>query len=266
MRNIFGAELAATRCELSARLLPRQGVRTCTSQRGQVMIGKINIILICLIVVILIGLISKDESSPALTAHVMRVESQIDKVPPAASDPVREIEPVKPFYPSTDAAPMSASKPAFVPQKNAQASIAKPGKKNHAGNETVAQTQVISAPNTEVAESSMNHEPAPAEVMVSKEPTRKVLVFNIWSVSELRLRTAYASYLNDSAIPAMQLEARKKEYLSFVSHRTKKCGELDNRFASNINTVEKLTINKSDVEVLECHANENNLELNKLNA
>ena len=232
---------------------------TSTRQAGEMVIGKINLILIGLIVVILFGLISKEDSSPALATAPMRIQSQGEATEsaPASSAPtvVAEAPPAVTEPAQTVAPP---SKPEHKPVKRSK----KPG----APEETWTGTAAAPASGTTpVTETQPHASSSSAEVGVSKEAARKMIVFNIWSVSELRLRTAYARYLNDSAVPATQLDIRKKEYLNFVSHRSKHCGELDNKFPSNINTVEKLTITKSEVLILECHAAENNIELDKLN-
>lgn len=229
---------------------------TSTRQAGEMVIGKINLILIGLIVVILFGLISKEDNSPVLATAPMRIQSQevATESAPASSAPTvaaeaqlvvteptqKESSPAKPVH-----KPVKRSKKAGVPEDTWTGTAAAPA----SGSAAVADAQTHGA----------------AEVAAAKEASRKMIVFNIWSVSELRLRTAYARYLNDSAVPATQLDIRKKEYLNFVSHRSKHCGELDNKFPSNINTVEKLTITKSEVLILECHAAENNIELDKLN-
>lgn len=260
MRNIFGAKATASSGDPVACLCLRAA--SCAPekwQRGEMVIGKINVILIGLIVVILIGLISKDEINSPLTPHVMRIQSQVEVPPPAESTPAADDAQNPSFYhPSQEqAAPVA-------PLKTELKGSGKRAKKAAIPSDPPIHLSQTSNASGGRIEPPANHDVAAEEVATPKEPAKKILVFNIWSVSELRLRTAYASYLNDSAIPAAQLEARKKEYLNFVSHRTKKCGELDNKFASNINTVEKLTINKGEVEVLECHANENNAELDKL--
>lgn len=225
---------------------------TSTRQAGEMVIGKINLILIGLIVVILFGLISKEDGSPALANAPMRIQSQgvATESAPASSQPtvVAEVPPAVTEPAQTVAPP---SKPA------------KRSKKTGVPEDTWTGTAAAPASGSVAAADAQTH--GAADTAAAKEASRKMIVFNIWSVSELRLRTAYMRYLNDSAVPATQLEARKKEYLNFVSHRSKHCGELDNKFPSNINTVEKLTITKNEVMILECHAAENNIELDKLN-
>lgn len=106
-------------------------------------------------------------------------------------------------------------------------------------------------------------EPAPVEDL---RPIRSIsttqITFSLWSVSELRLRRAYTNLLNNGSASA---EARKKEYLHFVSSRAKKCGELNPEFEKNINAIEKIKFKDNDSKVLECHASENTSEYNRLN-
>lgn len=235
-------------------------------QRGQMLIGKINVILIGLIVVILLGLIAKEDASPSLNESTMRIQAQVSPEP-ALPETVKEES--RPDVPATATTEASENEKEHTQTSGTHAkSRAKVARTHDKTDEVVREervtTSVMPPAHAHVSDAQSAHDSTASESTSGKEPSRKLIVFNIWSVSELRLRTAYAAYLNDSAVPATQLEVRKKEYLNFVSHRTKKCGELDSKFASNINTVEKLTISKSEAEILECHAAENNAQLDKL--
>lgn len=227
------------------------------SQRvqGAVAIGKINLILIGLIVVILFVLISKEDAGSGLPNQAARIQTQIVT---AAAPEVTTETPVSAVPP--EVTPM-AEQPVAAPPTLPKASSKKPKKVEVTAPVTDSGPVVqVHTSQVQTAQAQPVIEPTPP-----KDASTKMLVFNIWSVSELRLRSAYTTLMNDSAIPAAQLEARKKDYLSFVTQRTRKCGDLDNKFAGNINTVEKLSFNKGDVDMLECHAAENNTELDKLN-
>lgn len=223
-------------------------------QRGAADIGKVNMILIGLLVVILFGLLTKEEGSASFSNQATRAQTQMvaEATPAAAVETAVLAEeeravayetPPEPSKPEPKVAPKKAKKMIVAEQASAA---------GHAPAPVVEHT--VTPLQTVIDESAQ------------KNPSTKILVFNIWSVSELRLRSTYATFMNDSDVPAPQLESRKKDYLSFVNRRTRKCGELDNKFASNINSVEKLSFSKGDVETLECHAEENNAELDKLNA
>jgi hypothetical protein len=223
-------------------------------QNGIMEIGKLNIVLIGLIVVILAALISQDEvSTSPLVNQAVRVQTVTtpeiaaldaqDNAPAA----VEQVEPPKTELkaPSKSRKKREATAPA--------AEYSKPA-------EFVAGNPSISAEST--PEISNRQEP---EHALQKEPSRNILVFNLWSLSELRLRSTFTKLINDGSATAGILESRKKEYLTFVNRRTHKCGELNNKFASNINTVEKLNFKDKDVDILECHTSENTTELNRLN-
>lgn len=225
---------------------------------GAIEIGKINLILIGLIVIILFALISKEESGSGFSNHTARIQTQLEP----AETPAEHVE-----APATGITVAESPAPAVEPPAPAKVTPKENSKKTK--KVEVAAPVSDSGPVVQVHTSQAAPVTPPQPVVESaapKDPSTKMLVFNIWSVSELRLRSAYTTWMNDSAVPATQLEARKKEYLSFVSQRAHKCGELDSRFAGNINTVEKLNFNKGDVDVLECHAAENNTELDKLSA
>lgn len=228
--------------------------KSSNRESGMVEIGKVNIILIGLIVVILFALISKEETGSRFSNQTARIPNQIvvDAAPEAKAE-----------LPAVSELPENASPSVVLPAPEKAA--VKPSDKKHKQVDVAVPARdsgpVVQVHTTEVqtAQSSSVVEPAPP-----KDATTKILVFNIWSVSELRLRSAYTTLMNDSGVPAVQLESRKKEYLGFVAQRARKCGELDNKFTSNINTAEKLSFNKGDVDVLECYAAENNTELDKL--
>jgi len=226
-------------------------------EMGAIEIGKINLILIGLIVIILFALISKEESGSTFSNQAARIQTQIE----ASEAPVEKVEaPATGMTAAELPAPVAA---APAPAKVASKENTKKTKKVEAATPVTDSGPVVQVQISQAAPAAPTQS---AEPVAAKDPSTKMLVFNIWSVSELRLRSAYTTWMNDSAVSAAQLEARKKEYLSFVTQRAHKCGELDSRFAGNINTVEKLNFNKGDVDVLECHASENNTELDKLNA
>lgn len=233
----------------------KRSVKSPSCERGSVDIGKVNVILIGLIVVILFGLLSKEEGNTALSRQEMRIQTQIA----SEAGPELDVSDVKAEASATTSGVQDEAAAAPVaPAK----SVSKPGSKKSKKTDS-NELEPAQAP---VVEMHASQALPVAEPVQQKETSRKMLVFNIWSVSELRLRSAYTNVMNDSSIPASQLEARKKDYLNFVNHRAKKCGELDNKFAGNINTVERLTFSKGDVDILECHAAENNSELDKLHA
>lgn len=232
--------------------------RAFSRQGGAIAIGKINLILIGLIVVILCDLIAKEEPTSAYSYSAPRLQTQI--VPAAAPESEIASAETLPERPAPEVEPPVLAK---VTPKTSD----KPSKKAEAASAVdsgpVVSVHISRAPSVQdkTGHAQISLEPGSAE-----NASTNMLVFNIWSVSELRLRSAYATFMNDSALPPAQIEARKKGYLSFVAQRSRKCGELDNKFPSNINTAEKLRFNKGDVDILECHAVENNIELDKLNA
>lgn len=227
------------------------------AERGSVDFGKVNLILIGLIVVILFGLLSKEDGNTAYSSHEMRMQTQVlSEAGPETNASAAEAD--VPEITSASAAQNEVSATPAAPAKSSPKPSSKKSKKTEA-----IEPEPMQAPVVEIHASQALPVVEPVQ---QKDTSRKMLVFNIWSVSELRLRSAYTTFMNDSSIPAAQLEVRKKDYLSFVNHRAKKCGELDNKFAGNINTVERLTFSKGDVDILECHAAENNSELDKLHA
>lgn len=126
----------------------------------------------------------------------------------------------------------------------------------------------MEANTNESDETVANHtadQPATENTAVN-DPSKNLIAFNLWSVAELRLRAAYTKLMNDSARTPAQRQQSQKEYLDLVNRRTKKCGQLDDKFASNINTIEKLTFNEKNVKTLDCHASENINELLRLYA
>lgn len=232
------------------------------NQRGEIQIGKINVLLIGVLIVILLGLIIKGEEREEVSSASMRLQNQVSAV--AALEVGAETaqamtqvvaEPPPPSAPEQATAKKSSNRMDHSAHKKNATPASSP--------EQAASSTVVAQHEHVVTDASP---PAASEASLQKDPSKKMIVFNIWSVSELRLRSAYASYMNDGAVPAAQLDARKKEYLSFASHRTKKCGELDSKFASNINTVEKLTMGKGDADLLQCHTIENNTEIDRLYA
>lgn len=117
----------------------------------------------------------------------------------------------------------------------------------------------------ETVENGAADQPATENTAVN-DPSKNLIAFNLWSVAELRLRAAYTKLMNDSARTPAQRQEAQKEYLDLVNRRTKKCGQLDDKFASNINSIEKLTFNEKNVKTLDCHASENINELLRLYA
>ena len=223
-------------------------------EKGIMEIGKLNIVLMGLIVVILIGLISQDENSTSLSSQAVRVQS-------VTTPEIAALE-------SQDDTPVTVEAQA-EPEKSELKTSPKIHKKNEKTapeSERNKQTELVAGnPSTNAESIPEDNTRQETEHLVQKEPSRNILVFNIWSVSELRLRSAFTKFINDGSAPASIVDSRKKEYLTFVNKRTHKCGELHNKFASNINTVEKLTFKDKDVETLECHTTENITELNRLN-
>ncbi len=223
-------------------------------ERGLVEIGKLNIFLIGLIGVIIVGLIAKEDGSTLLSTQNMRVQTVT--TPEIAAIETQKVE-----------TPVQEEPENYLPESKPLAKKLKKSETNPAVVVTRTQ-QTESAAGNQVQHTAENTENAAnneTDQLTLKEPQRNLLVFNIWSVSELRLRSAFTKLINDGSAPAAILESRKKEYLSFVNKRTHKCGELNNKFASNINTVEKLSFKDKDVDILECHTSENTTELNRLN-
>lgn len=225
-------------------------------------IGKLNIFLIGLIIVIMFALIAQDEGSTLFSSQSVRLQSVTTPEIAAietqnntlTNQPVTsEQTTAEPIEPSAE------SKPLLKKPKKDQKSI------HAAENSDIKNESVAISPAANAEPVVENDERLETEHATQREPSRNIIVFNIWSVSELRLRSAFTKLVNDSSAPAAILESRKKEYLSFVNKRTHKCGELNNKFASNINTVEKLTFKEKDLDVLECHTSENTTEINRLN-
>lgn len=289
---------------------PSQGL-----PRGDFVIGKLNLVLMGIIGLILLALLSREESLPELPAvsaqhvHPTAGGLRLTDQPPATSDAPSSPANVSsqaaspasdhpndtrtPRATTADAAgdaphlsppsqtdqlhtSSAATSPASVTEKQEPAAPIATAPETKSATKTVTKRRKktssagsVKPPESHASAAGAAHQqtlsPETQETPAEKEAVRKQLVFNIWSVSELRLRTAYASYLNDSSIPAAELETRKRDYLNVVSQRSKKCGELDNKFLSNINTYEKLTMQKHDIDVLQCHATENNVVLDKLN-
>ncbi|HSI46116.1 MAG TPA: hypothetical protein VK950_08050 [Methylophilus sp.] len=216
-------------------------------------IGKLNIVLIGLIIVISIALISQDETSTTLNQQAVRVQSVT--TPEIAALNRQDEQAV--MAEQTDPPKTEQKAPSKTHKKHAVTTPAV---------ESAKQPELVAVnPSANTESIPENHTRQETEHQGQKEPSRHILVFNIWSVSELRLRSTVTKLINDGSAPVAILDARKKEYLTFVNKRTHKCGELNNKFASNINTVEKLTFKEKDVEVLECHTSENTTELNRLN-
>jgi cytoskeletal protein RodZ len=222
-------------------------------EKGIMEIGKLNIVLLGLIVVILIGLISQDESSTPLSTQEVRVQS-VTTPELAALDAQDEPTPVT----------VEQAEPP-KPESKAPQKTHKKHEKTASAVQQSKQTELVAASQSTQLEPTSENNTKENEHPEQTGPSRNILVFNLWSVSELRLRSAFTKLINDGSAPAAIVDTRKKEYLAFVNKRTHKCGELHNKFASNINTVEKLTFKEKDVEVLECHTTENVTEINRLN-
>lgn len=254
MRNrldLGGASAHSTPGSVASNL----AFKTPLAERGAVDIGKVNVVLIGLIVVIFCGLLLKEEGNSGFSNQVMQLQTQV----------VSEAGPEQTSSPATqDTAAFEAMPEPITPAQPEQTLNSKKRKKVKE-EQQIVELEPAASPVVETHTSAALPIAEPVPVP-QKEPQRKMLVFNLWSVSELRLRRAYTTFMNDSTIPAHALEVRKKDYLNFVNRRTKKCGELDNKFAGNINTVEKLTFSKAEMDVLECHTAENNAELDTLQA
>ena len=213
-------------------------------------IGKVNLILIALIGVILFTLLLQDHPHPEEADQPLHTQSEPESMPslpekvsatqpePEAESAPPEPEPIPEKHQKNDKAKAAAGSPHPAPAA---------GEQNHSAG-AVTETHTI--------------QPSSSQA----DTPRHTMIFSIWSVSELRLRSAYTQVMNDSSISPAQQQAAKKDYLDFVNRRTQKCGELDNKFASNINTIEKLTFDEKSVKTLECHTSENITELDRLNA
>lgn len=216
-------------------------------ESGMIEIGKINILLIGLIGVIAIGLIAKVVKEEGSTDDYRQpVQMQPESAPQATAAPLKALS-------DTPVAQVLTPKPEVKPSSQQR-------KKTKESVPFIANTP---APAVQAAPPLQPVQAAP-EQPSQNDASRNVIVFNIWSVSELRLRGAYTKLMNDSSVAQVQADARKKDYLNFVNRRTRKCGELDNRFTSNINTVEKLSFHERDVGILKCHTSENITELDRL--
>lgn len=216
-------------------------------ESGIIEIGKLNIFLIALIgmiVIVLISRVLKEEGSATVYSQSVQVEPE-----PA---PVAMV-------PQSQALP-EATVAQVTPPKTESKVIGKKPKKTEVPAPLMASETALPVQMDRAAQ-PVQAEAVPA---LQNDSSRNIIVFNIWSVSELRLRGAYTKLMNDSSIPQAQADATKKDYLNFVNRRTRKCGELDNRFASNINTVEKLSFHERDVGILKCHTSENIAELDRL--
>ncbi|SDK59911.1 hypothetical protein SAMN05192566_1829 [Methylophilus rhizosphaerae] len=220
-------------------------------ERGVIEIGKINLILIALIGVILLTLLSQDHSRIEEEEPPLRIQTQ-----PAAGIVATTAEETT----APEEAPASAAP--------AESNVSR---QQHQENDEPASpvTETHTRPLSPAAKNPRVHRSVVTETHTTQEPvqidtSRHTIVFSIWSVSELRLRSAYTQVMNDSSMTASQQQLIKKDYLDFVNRRTQKCGELDNKFASNINTVEKLTFDEKSLRTLECHSSENVSELERL--
>lgn len=237
-------------------------IPSLSSQKGLVEIGKLNIFLIGLIIVIMFALIAQDEGSTLFSSQSVRLQSVT--TPEIAAIETQNNSSTNQAVTSAQAKVEQLEQPAESkpllkkPRKNDKSIVV-------AGNSDISNENVSISPAANAEPVVENQERHETEHVTQRDPSRNIIVFNIWSVSELRLRSAFTKLVNDSSAPAAILESRKKEYLSFVNKRTHKCGELNNKFASNINTVEKLTFKEKDLDVLECHTSENTTEINRLN-
>lgn len=220
--------------------------RPC-DESGMIEIGKINMLLMGLIGVIVIGLIAKVVKEEGATDDYRQpVQMQPESSPQATAAPPQALADTPVAQVLT---PTSEVKPSSQPRKKTK--------------ESVPLIANVPVPPVQAAPPLQPVQAAPEQPLQS-DASRNIIVFNIWSVSELRLRGGYTKLMNDSSVPQVQADARKKDYLNFVNRRTRKCGELDNRFTSNINTVEKLSFHERDVAILKCHTSENITELDRL--
>lgn len=239
---------AGQKCPSSC--MPADQIRFLSSalqQRGNIEIGKLNLFLIVLIFIIVAILLSNKDGGAELSSGDMRVQTH------TLPQPLMEPETDSPANTHTVAtAATEPEKPAPAPADKKPKGKQPSGLAKKAGSapEQVAET-AYTAPETEPPSAS-------------SQP-KNIIVFNLWSVSELRLRKTYARWMNDSSIAKTQIEQIKKDYLSFVNKRAHQCGELDNKFPSNINSVEKLTFTDREVDILECHSSQNIAEMERLN-
>lgn len=91
-------------------------------------------------------------------------------------------------------------------------------------------------------------------------------VFQRWNESELMLRDTYTRFLNDSTKTAQDLEERKNGYLAFSETKNKKCGDLNSKIVSNINSnASNINFAESDIDSLRCHLEENLQEIKQVN-
>lgn len=236
---------------MSSALRP---LKACT--KGAIEIGKLNIILIVLIVAILVVLISKEIEPNKADDQTTLVQAQAvaEADHTVADDTFKTAEVNQPE--------LQKPQPETSPKKQKRNRVAEPA----VGHQSSQEARLVESPSAGSEALAENHiSVAEPESASQKELSRSIIVFNLWSVSELRLRSAYTRLMNDSSIAAAQTQLLKKDYLSFVNKRTHKCGELDDKFASNINTIEKLTFTDKNVKTLECHTSENISEMSRLN-
>lgn len=206
-------------------------------------IGKVNLLLVGLIGVILMSLVSNEIVSPRepvlAPVRAMVVAAPTPPVAPVAPQALQEDVPVA-----------AENEHRTAPAKAVRTVPA--GKKHPPVKEALSEAEATVTP-------------VEAEALVQKDAAKNSMAFNLWSVSELRLRSRFTQLMNNGAVAPAEVEARKKEYLSFVTRRTRKCGELDTRFIGHINTPEKLVFHKGDADMLECHTAENIIELARVN-
>jgi hypothetical protein len=227
-------------------------------QNGAIDIAKINIVLIGIVVLILLYTLLKDDAvSQASDSQNIQMQTQagVEAASTTGQNETSEVaeETVQVESPKSELKPASKKrKKNDVPQSATQ---------HQADHVELADVQQATQTDS-VTDNQDKH--SDADALNRKETSKSIVVFNIWSLSELRLRSAYTKYMNDGSMSAIQAQMRRKEYLTFVNRRTSKCGELDDKFASNINTMEKLTFTDRNVKILECHASENIGELERL--
>lgn len=227
-------------------------------EHGVIELGKLNVLLIGLIGVILFFLLLKDDPGFEISHPPMRVQAQTvsaSGVTPQHSTPVHDTESTMIEEVEVEA---DEEQPVITVNSKKHKTTAKPMR--------VAEKKAAPAANqTTQADAMVETQPSSAADPL-KESSKNILAFNLWSISELRLRSAYTAAMNDSSLAPAELQLRKKEYLHFVNKRASKCGELNPKFESNINTLEKLTFTNRDVDILECHNAENIIELDRLNS
>jgi len=260
MRSFLSGD-AWKKCENNGVMQQNQHACLKSSDRehGFIEIGKLNLVLIALIGVILLTLLSQDhpgaeKADSPLHAHRQPATGITDTISEESLIP--EEEPVS-------AGPTEASVASGQEQEEEQQENdvpMSPATEKHARQTTPA-VKTPSHPAKKIVTETHTR-----QATAQTDASRHTIVFSIWSVSELRLRSAYTKGMNDSAVPSAKQQRIKKDYLDFVNRRTQKCGELDNKFASNINTVEKLTFDEKSVKILECHTSENISELDRLSA